>query len=78
MRWWAWKPAPIGEYLASSGRAYRVECYDRDPQQIRRPIYVGVYVSVRGKTRAREMARSLNRRQGVPMNWPEDKGDWGL
>jgi hypothetical protein len=77
MRWWVWKPAPLSEYLASQGRAYRVECYDRDPGQWRRPVYMGVFVSVRGKKRAREMARALNRRTGVPVGWPGSDDKWG-
>jgi hypothetical protein len=70
MRWWVWRPAPLSEYLASQGRACRVECYDRDPGQFRAPVYLGVFVPVRGKKRARELARALNRRTGIGVGWP--------
>jgi hypothetical protein len=71
MLWWAWKTDEVGRPF--------IEAFDRHPQQLRLPIPVGVRVYYRRRdTRlARETARALNRKAGIPIGWPGPEAkDW--
>jgi hypothetical protein len=76
MIWWAWKPVPLHMWVRQN--TYIVYAMDRDPGQWRRPVFIGVYSFVKSREEARELARGLNHKVGVPVGWPEPKprGGW--